>query len=87
MGAGRRRHRGHPCRRDHHGAGRIAAWGDAITVVPAVLWERFAAHETLRDCYAAMAAWVDVVRDRPAVGGRAAVRRLARPRRAARAAR
>ncbi|MEU6914280.1 family 78 glycoside hydrolase catalytic domain [Streptomyces olindensis] len=42
----------------------VAAWGDAITVVPTVLWERFADHETLRDCYAAMAAWVDVVRDR-----------------------
>ncbi|MGI5423507.1 family 78 glycoside hydrolase catalytic domain [Streptomyces sp. CA-179760] len=42
----------------------VAAWGDAITVVPAVLWERFADHATLRDCYASMAAWVDVVHDR-----------------------
>ncbi|MFJ8795149.1 family 78 glycoside hydrolase catalytic domain [Streptomyces sp. NPDC102462] len=42
----------------------VAAWGDAITVVPAVLWERFGDHQTLRDCYASMAAWVEVVQDR-----------------------
>ncbi|WP_322658134.1 alpha-L-rhamnosidase [Streptomyces justiciae] len=42
----------------------VAAWGDAVTVVPSVLWERYADHATLKDCYAAMAAWVEVVRER-----------------------
>ncbi|MFE7794782.1 family 78 glycoside hydrolase catalytic domain [Streptomyces sp. NPDC057460] len=42
----------------------VAAWGDAITILPTVLWERFADHDTLKDCFASMAAWVDTVRDR-----------------------
>ncbi|WP_262704013.1 MULTISPECIES: alpha-L-rhamnosidase [Streptomyces] len=42
----------------------VAAWGDAITVVPAVLWERFADRDVLERCFEAMAAWVDVVRSR-----------------------
>ncbi|MET8983141.1 family 78 glycoside hydrolase catalytic domain [Streptomyces sp. NPDC004539] len=42
----------------------VAAWGDAITVVPDVLWERFADRDVLRRCFEAMAAWVDVVHAR-----------------------
>ncbi|MEV5177953.1 family 78 glycoside hydrolase catalytic domain, partial [Streptomyces flaveolus] len=42
----------------------IAAWGDAITVVPAVLWERFADHDILKRSFDAMAAWVDVIQAR-----------------------
>ncbi|MET8418162.1 family 78 glycoside hydrolase catalytic domain [Streptomyces sp. NPDC005134] len=42
----------------------IAAWGDAITIVPAVLWERFADHDILRRSFDAMTTWVDVVEAR-----------------------
>ncbi|MEU9191164.1 family 78 glycoside hydrolase catalytic domain [Streptomyces sp. NPDC048484] len=42
----------------------VAAWGDAITVVPDVLWERFGDRDVLERCFEAMAAWVDVVRSR-----------------------
>ncbi|MEW2403878.1 family 78 glycoside hydrolase catalytic domain [Streptomyces sp. NPDC046862] len=42
----------------------VAAWGDAITVVPTVLWERFGDRDVLQRCYEAMAAWVEVVRSR-----------------------
>lgn len=42
----------------------VAAWGDAITVVPTVLWERFADRDVLERCFEAMTAWVDVVRSR-----------------------
>ncbi|GGZ41433.1 alpha-L-rhamnosidase [Streptomyces bluensis] len=42
----------------------VAAWGDAITVVPSVLWERFADRDILQRCFPWMAAWVDVVRSR-----------------------
>jgi alpha-L-rhamnosidase len=40
----------------------VAAWGDAITVVPTVLHERFGDRDAL--CFEAMAAWVDTVTDR-----------------------
>ncbi|UQS24765.1 glycoside hydrolase family 78 protein [Amycolatopsis thermalba] len=42
----------------------VAAWGDAITVVPTVLHERFGDREPLESCFTAMAAWVDTVSDR-----------------------
>ncbi|NUT29909.1 MAG: family 78 glycoside hydrolase catalytic domain [Streptomyces sp.] len=42
----------------------VAAWGDAITVVPNVLWDRFADRDVLERCFEGMAAWVDVVRSR-----------------------
>jgi alpha-L-rhamnosidase len=42
----------------------VAAWGDAITVVPAVLWERFGDLDALRTCFEAMATWVDLVENR-----------------------
>ncbi len=42
----------------------IAAWGDAITVVPAVLWERFADHDILKQSFDAMVAWVDAIQAR-----------------------
>ncbi|MEV5720745.1 hypothetical protein AB0L41_43360 [Amycolatopsis mediterranei] len=39
----------------------VAAWGDAITVGPTVLHERFGSRAL---CFEAMAAWVDTVTDR-----------------------
>ncbi len=44
-------------------AGRMAAtaWGDATAVVPTVLHERFGDLAILRDQYASMTAWVDLV--------------------------
>ncbi len=42
----------------------IAAWGDAITVVPTVLHERFGDRGVLRSCFEAMKRWVDVVEER-----------------------
>ncbi|MFF1613407.1 family 78 glycoside hydrolase catalytic domain [Amycolatopsis sp. NPDC058278] len=42
----------------------VAAWGDAITVVPTVLRERFGDRDVLQACFEAMAAWVDTVTDR-----------------------
>jgi alpha-L-rhamnosidase len=42
----------------------VAAWGDAITVVPTVLRERFGDRDALVACFDAMAAWVDTVTDR-----------------------
>ncbi|MCI2419501.1 glycoside hydrolase family 78 protein [Saccharopolyspora sp. K220] len=42
----------------------VAAWGDAITVVPTVLRERFGDRDALPACFEAMAAWVDTVTDR-----------------------
>lgn len=36
-----------------------AAWGDAVAIVPWVLWERYADDRPLRENYAAMQAWVD----------------------------
>ncbi|WP_119695745.1 alpha-L-rhamnosidase [Microbacterium halotolerans] len=40
----------------------IAAWGDAATVVPSVLWEQFADLRVIERQYESMRAWVDVVR-------------------------
>jgi alpha-L-rhamnosidase len=50
--------------------GRVAAtaWGDATVVVPTVLYERFGDIQILRDQYASMKAWVDLVARR--AGGR-----------------
>ncbi|GAA1776643.1 family 78 glycoside hydrolase catalytic domain [Streptomonospora arabica] len=42
----------------------VAAWGDAITVVPTVLWERFGDRGALRACFEAMASWVELVEAR-----------------------
>jgi alpha-L-rhamnosidase len=42
-------------------AGAIAAWGDAATIVPWVLYERFGDLGVLRDQYPSMRAWVDTV--------------------------
>ena len=42
--------------------GPIAAWGDAATVVPTVLHERFGDRGVLADQYESMRAWVDAVR-------------------------
>ncbi|NUU21428.1 MAG: family 78 glycoside hydrolase catalytic domain, partial [Streptomycetaceae bacterium] len=39
----------------------MAAWGDAATVVPWVLYRRFGDLEVLREQFASMAAWVDAV--------------------------
>ena len=39
----------------------IAAWGDAICVVPTVLHERFGDLTAIRGCYEGMKAWVDVL--------------------------
>ena len=41
--------------------GPTAAWGDAATVVPWVLYERFGDAGVLRDAYASMRDWVDAV--------------------------
>ncbi|MFC3996027.1 family 78 glycoside hydrolase catalytic domain [Nocardiopsis sediminis] len=46
----------------------VAAWGDAISVVPGVLHERYADTEALRACFDAMARWVDVVGERAGEG-------------------
>ena len=43
------------------GGGAVAAWGDAATVVPTVLHERFGDRGVLADQYASMRAWVDAV--------------------------
>ncbi|MGF6823768.1 alpha-L-rhamnosidase [Microbacterium sp. ZKA21] len=43
------------------GGGPTAAWGDAATVVPTVLFERFGDHGVLADQYASMRAWGDAV--------------------------
>ena len=59
-----------------------AAWGDAATVVPSVLHERFGDLGVLRRQYPSMRAWVERSpprRERAALGGRVPVRRLARP--------
>ncbi|MDA2809967.1 family 78 glycoside hydrolase catalytic domain [Nocardiopsis sp. RSe5-2] len=42
----------------------VAAWGDAISVVPDVLYERFGDTGALRECFTAMAWWVDTVAER-----------------------
>lgn len=39
--------------------GAAAAWGDAATIVPSVLFERFNDLEVLREQYASMVSWVD----------------------------
>ncbi|MDT0165457.1 family 78 glycoside hydrolase catalytic domain [Actinotalea sp. AC32] len=39
-----------------------AAWGDAATVVPMTLWERFGDVEVLRRQYPSMRAWVEALR-------------------------
>ena len=39
----------------------VAAWGDAATVVPWVLYRRFGDPQVLRDQYASMRAWVDSI--------------------------
>ncbi|WP_326836847.1 family 78 glycoside hydrolase catalytic domain [Amycolatopsis rhabdoformis] len=39
----------------------VAAWGDAVTVVPAVLGERFGDQGALGDSLAAMKSWVDTI--------------------------
>ena len=39
----------------------MAAWSDAATVVPMVLWERFRDRRTLETQFTSMASWVDVV--------------------------
>ncbi|HEU5486073.1 MAG TPA: family 78 glycoside hydrolase catalytic domain [Microlunatus sp.] len=44
-----------------------AAWGDAATVVPTVLHERFADRRVLADQLASMQAWTDVIVDRSGV--------------------
>ncbi|QIG39309.1 family 78 glycoside hydrolase catalytic domain [Microbacterium sp. 4R-513] len=49
------------------GGGPVAAWGDAATVVPTVLHERFGDTRVLADQYASMKAWVDRVLE--AAGG------------------
>jgi len=43
------------------GGGPVAAWGDAATVVPSVLWERFGDRDALAAQYASMRDWVEVV--------------------------
>lgn len=44
------------------GGGPTAAWGDAATVVPSVLWERFGDRDVLAAQYPSMRAWVEAVR-------------------------
>lgn len=44
------------------GGGPAAAWGDAATVVPSVLWERFGDRDALAAQYASMRDWVEAVR-------------------------
>lgn len=41
-----------------------AGWGDAATVVPAVMWERYADRDVLHRQLPSMCAWVDAVIDR-----------------------
>jgi alpha-L-rhamnosidase len=43
------------------GGGPAAAWGDAATIVPWVLYERFGDVGVLRDAYPSMRGWVDAV--------------------------
>lgn len=43
------------------GGGPVAAWGDAATVVPTVLYERFGDRDVLATQYPSMRAWVDAV--------------------------
>jgi len=45
------------------GGGPVAAWGDAATVTPTVLHERFGDREVLAAQYPSMRAWVDAVRE------------------------
>ena len=42
----------------------IAAWGDAICVVPSVLHERFGDCDAIRDCFDGMKRWVDMIETR-----------------------
>jgi alpha-L-rhamnosidase len=42
-----------------HNGSAAAAWGDAATVVPWVLWQRFADRELIARQFASMKAWVD----------------------------
>ncbi|MEO2134335.1 family 78 glycoside hydrolase catalytic domain [Microbacterium sp.] len=44
------------------GGGPVAAWGDAATVVPSVLWQRFGDRDVLAAQYPSMRAWVEAVR-------------------------
>ncbi len=44
------------------GGGPVAAWGDAATIVPSVLHERFGDREVLAAQYSSMRAWVEAVR-------------------------
>jgi len=44
------------------GGGPVAAWGDAATVVPSVLWERFGDRDALAAQYPSMCDWVEAVR-------------------------
>lgn len=44
---------------DDHGGAAAAAWGDASTVVPWVLWQRFADREVIARQFDSMKAWVD----------------------------
>ncbi len=64
-----------------------AAWGDAATIVPWVLYQRTGDRDLLARQLPSMRAWVDrmagLAGDGPAVGRRVPVRRLARPDRAA----
>jgi alpha-L-rhamnosidase len=43
------------------GGGAVAAWGDAATIVPWVLYERFGDLGVLRDAYPSMRDWIDAV--------------------------
>jgi alpha-L-rhamnosidase len=46
------------------GTNPAAAWGDAATVVPSVLFERFGDTEVLNNQFASMCAWVELLRQR-----------------------
>jgi len=46
---------------DSFGPGLVAAWGDAATVVPWVLHERYGDTGVLRDAYPSMRAWVETL--------------------------
>ena len=47
------------CRRERGPAAPAAAWGDAATVVPSVLYERFGDLDTVARQYDSMKAWTD----------------------------
>lgn len=51
------------------GGGPVAAWGDAATVVPSVLHERFGDRAVLAAQYPSMRAWVEAVRRDAGDGG------------------